>query len=202
VIFAKPLHWVIQNRNRFLICCLLLLLTTLFPYEMVQLPELGLLVGTTHALTFPVLQYFVIFLIGMYFAYYEIIVTPLLITLALTGVVSSIILAAVANLPLERFPPSFGWILRTIPFVILWYTVARYLAAFRRFREFFIPIGANSLFYLLISNLVLFALKASFPIPIASLTGCVLITLGVTAGIRYCASLVRHVQLNQIPSEG
>ncbi len=147
-----------------LACCLI-------PYGQVQPTQLQLLIGGTDFACFPILQYMPYFLAGMVYAQGR--RGKHLLLLAL---VSSAVGAGYwrfAGYP-GRFPPTWGWILLAALPVAAVVLLSRALAAltgdgFGRIGDALCGVlgglGGASLYYLLASNLVIFALAGQNIVP-------------------------------------
>jgi hypothetical protein len=195
VVLLKPLRWILESRRRVLIACFLLLLTTFFPYQIIRMPQLGLLVGTTQdvSLTFPVLQYFIFFLLGLYFGRNTLLDIPLVVKImGLVGIAAFCVLVLKMQAP-ERFPPSLGWILGGLAFVMIEYVVARFLDKWALVRRWLVPIGENTLIYLVISNMMLFGIRR-IVLSQVNFVVSLLCTAFVVVGIYYLLSITRRIK--------
>lgn len=152
LIKLKLLFWTVNG---------LLLLTTWFPYDSVTINQLGLLIGTRQFAVFPVLQYMPYYLIGIYFARHSIgWGWKWLIGSALaTGIFIWDYASNGWVLP-ERFPPTVQWILGATLILYLYYLFTRWVVRRSWQIKPLISIGQNVLFYLLISNIFIFALDS------------------------------------------
>lgn len=142
-----------------------LLLTTLIPYGSIHGMKLGPLIGTRDFASFPVLQYFPYYLIGMLFARYRIGWNwkVLVGAAAATGAFLWKWLSAEDRVLPERFPPSVWWIVGPALLLYGYYLLARQM---ERVPRPFAPIealGRNVLWYLVLSNVLIFALKSNQP---------------------------------------
>ena len=159
LVLFKPLTWLIERKLIFWVVVLLLLMTTYFPYDKVTVNQLGLLIGTRKFASFPVVQYFPYYLIGMYVARYRL---GWNWKLFLGSFVSTGIFIAYVTvkhgLP-ERFPPSLFWILSSSFLVYLYFLVAKVLTLKMKYTKFLTVLGQNVLLYLLMSNMMIFTLK-------------------------------------------
>jgi hypothetical protein len=191
-LLIRPIRYVLANPYRLLAACAALLATTFIPYGLIRLPQAGLLLGTTPDIfyAYPVVQYFPLFLLGMYFARQHVTQSRMLFICGLLGIGVFVVYQQVCGQP-ARFPPSLAWVLGSVAFVIVWYCVARWLTRAAFLRWLFVPIGANVLFYLLISNLTLFALTSSFRHELNSPVLCLAMAVVIITLIRYLVSLVR-----------
>lgn len=164
----KPLQMLIEHKKTFWMICILLLFTTFIPYENVSINPFGLLLGSTSFASFPVLQYLPFYLIGIYFARYQIHFNPrLFIGAIVCTMIFSFYLVSKGHLP-SRFPPTFIWIIGPAFFLYIYYLLAKPLAKIGKWMKPIEFMGRNVLFYLLISNLFIFTLKGRQSILILS----------------------------------
>jgi hypothetical protein len=138
---------------------ILLLATTWIDYHQVPSPYLGLLIGTDRFPTFPVIQYLPYYLIGMFFARYQIrFKWKYLLTSTLgTCLFISYLVVNGGELP-GRFPPSVYWIVGPSFFLYIYYVMTKLLDKWQRGGGILRIMGENVLFYLLISNVFIFSL--------------------------------------------
>jgi hypothetical protein len=140
-----------------------LLTTTFFPYERVEVTQLGLLVGSTRFASFPVLQYLPFFLVGMYVHRYDVRFDGRLL-LGAWALTSASVVHGVATEALPgRFPPTLGWVLLPMGFLTALLWVARSLPPRALPVRWLGAVGAHVLTYLLVSNLVIFAVSGAHP---------------------------------------
>lgn len=163
LIFFKAVNKLLENKKLFWIVTLLLFLSGFIPYEQIKFNQVGLLIGTMNFPSFPVLQHMPFFLVGMYVVKYDIKFNwkILIGSFILTSIgIVYILFFNNGKLP-ERFPPSIFWIILPSFFVYLYYLICKKLddTPF----DFYISrsLGANSLFYLVMSNILIFSLEAS-----------------------------------------
>jgi hypothetical protein len=156
-----PLKWLVARRWIGFITAGVLLLTTFFPYGSVHVTQLGPLIGMREFATFPVVQYFPYYLLGMLFARYRIVWDWRVLTGAVAASGTFLwkwISTESLNLP-ERFPPSLWWIIG--PAVVL-YGYMLLSCWMERYPSPFAPLeamGRNVLWFLVMSNVLIFALK-------------------------------------------
>lgn len=125
-------------------------------------PIAGSLVGGMYDPYFPVLPYLLFFFIGVYFAQEKISYRTEVLAVAVlcSGYFVMDWLILKQSLP-SRFPLSLAWLLGPMLALYLYYLLAGYLekrAALGVF-AYFRKMGRSSLYYLLLSNLLLFSLK-------------------------------------------
>jgi hypothetical protein len=132
-------------------------LTTFLPHKIGYPPQIGLFLGGTGFSYFPVLQYFPLFLGGVFFARHRMQFNARWLAFGLAGTAGFMLLALTKHGP-SRFPPSLLWIVCSMGIVSLYGVLARGIAS--RMHGFPLKylnaVGNNVLFYLLISNLVFF----------------------------------------------
>jgi hypothetical protein len=190
---------LVQRPPLFFVVFFALLLTTYFPYEIVQSAQLGLLVGAPNDLLFPfpVLQYLGIYLLGYYCAYHQVRIEVRLIGLVLAIGALGLLLDPTP----DRFPPSFGWITSSLAFVLICYVGAQLVERWLWVRALLAPIGANSLFQLLFSNIFLFA----FGQTALAESGFRFIeafgfTLFLVFACQFCTTIARTLNVNPTPA--
>lgn len=135
------------------------LMIGLMPAPDIHAPLLGELVGGVGYQFFPVLSYLPIFLCGAFLARHKQhsgIGRNLLALLLLLPYVA----AWKQGLPINRFPPDIVWLLASLGMALLWFGVVQ--AVWKklpgRIGNYLADIGQHVLFYLLASNLIIFAL--------------------------------------------
>ncbi len=192
LILWKPIDALVSRKKLFWIVCALWPLTGLIPYDRVGSVWLGLFIGGNQFAFFPVLQYFYLYLLGMYFRRHRVGFDwwILLGSLLISG--GALIYAFTAGLP-GRFPPTPLWLVLPLLPVYLYFLLstgwaairipstglARLLTRLRRTRwaeelpdELTLPsriltnLGRNSLYYLLASNLAIFVLAGNRGAPV------------------------------------
>jgi hypothetical protein len=176
----KPIKHLLKNKRVFWLVCGVLLLATFLPP--IHSNWGGLFIGTDSFKGFPLLPYLPFFLTGMYFAEYKIIFNKNILIGSLAGTLISITYLLITHTIPTRFPPSLLWIIS--PLVILY---AVYLLSHKIKSEILEFIGRNVLFYLLMSNIILFSLQAASkyripldPIAIYSMLVSLLLILVIT----------------------
>ena len=133
-----------------------LLSPILIPYESIKNNHIGLLIGTHNFTGFPILPYFVYFLSGIYLAKQQIRFSKWLFLLSIIATGSFVGYGLLDHTLPKRFPPSIYWILGGAAFIYVYYLIALWIAKKHGSIKPLISIGNNSLFYLLLSNLILF----------------------------------------------
>ncbi|WP_127532814.1 acyltransferase family protein [Paenibacillus kobensis] len=140
-----------------------LLLTTFVPYGDVHGMKWGPLLGTRDFASFPVLQYFPYYLLGILFARYRIVWDWRVLACAAAASAAFLwkwLSAEGQTLP-ERFPPSIWWIAGPALLLYGYYLLSRCM---ERYPAPFVPLeamGRNVLWYLVMSNVLIFTLKGN-----------------------------------------
>lgn len=162
-LLMRPLNWITDSWPRVGVAVILLLLTPFLPNAWVQSPQLCLFVGCelNVSVGFPVLHYFVFFLLGMAVAKHQIGFSWIMTIAGAVGVVAYRYVHYNV-MQAQRFPPDTQWLVGGILFLMAWYSGARLLDRVPVVRDILVPIGRNTLFYYLFSNLLLFAGRKSF----------------------------------------
>ncbi|MBB6675642.1 acyltransferase family protein [Cohnella nanjingensis] len=163
LILFKPLQRLAERKWLAVAVTALLLLTTYLPYGAFHATQLGPLIGTRDFASFPVLQYFPYYLAGMLFARYRIVWDWRVLAGAIlaTGVfLWKTLTSANAALP-ERFPPSIWWIIGPALILYGYYLLARLLERYPRPFAPLAAMGRNVLWFLVMSNVLIFALKSN-----------------------------------------
>ena len=198
LILWKPLNALVSRKKLFWVVAALLPLTGLIPYERVGSVQLGLLVGGHQFAFFPVLQYFFLYLLGMYFRRHRVGFDWRMLagSALLTGGALAYTFVA-QGLP-GRFPPTPLWLVMPLLPLYLYFLLATGWASARvpsaglkgllnrvgwKQRAEALPgelalpsraltnLGRNSLFYLLGSNLTIFVLAGNRGAPLDKATG-------------------------------
>lgn len=158
-------NYIKRNKTLHLLLIVALLFTTFLPYEKTNSTILGLLIGTKNFAAFPVLQYMPFYLIGIYFQEHGIKFNKwiLILSIVLSNISLGYIFMNNGQLP-ERFPPSIYWIiLPTLP-IYLYFLLGILLTETKIvggkidiISHVVMVFGKNSMFYLLTSNILIFA---------------------------------------------
>ncbi len=128
------------------------------PYGKVY-PVIGLFIGGTNFAYFPVFQYMIYFVIGIYFAKNKVVFNVKHLIGAVMATSIFPVYSVLKNYP-SRFPPSIAWIFGAMLFVYAYYLLSNAIAE-SKFTQWLSQIGKYSLFYLVLSNVLIFAVKSS-----------------------------------------
>lgn len=156
-----PLRWLAERRWTGLAVAALLLATTWLPYGTIHMPQLAPLLGTRDFASFPILQYFPYYLVGMLFAKYRVVWNWKVLIAA--GIATALFVWKwlYADALPERFPPSLWWIIGPALLLYGYYLAARWM---ERYEVWFLPfaaMGRNVLWFLIMSNILIFALSST-----------------------------------------
>ena len=105
------------------------------------------------------------------------------------------------DLGITRFPPSFSFILLSVFFLIIWYSVSRFLSQWQVFNRWLGPMGINALFYLLMSNIIIFAFRGAMPKlgGAMSLKASAQVSIAIIAMIYFMTTIVRQIKFEKEP---
>lgn len=132
----------------------------LLPHREVK-PIVGTFLGGYGGTYFPVIPYYLYFVIGVYFAKKEIKFNWIALLLSIAGTAYAVLYATFFSKGWpSRFPLSFAWLIGSMLFLYAYYLLSLFLGNNKYF-AWLADIGRDSLFYLLISNIIIFALKQS-----------------------------------------
>ncbi|MBP7563101.1 MAG: hypothetical protein KA886_04860 [Candidatus Cloacimonetes bacterium] len=177
----------------YLVLILISVLSTIFIKKGFRLSYPALIFGSNFFGAFPVLQYSAWFFAGILYKWnrFKLNIYSFIVCLALTCLYITYYIKA--GHFAKRFPPSFFWI--TGSAFPLWVMLKGSLLA-EQYRQkipdflfsFFNNIGENTLFYLIISNIALFALSSHLQLSFitALLTGLVIVIV-----IHYLTGIIR-----------
>ncbi|TWP29028.1 hypothetical protein ETU08_04665 [Apibacter muscae] len=150
---------------------LLFSLSYIIPYDKIG-ARLGLYLGSTKYALFPILLYFPYFLLGVYFSKSKRIKQNVFVIIFLMfGTASYIVYFYKKGVPPTRFPPRFEWLVGAMFFVYMYYVISICLDKWivknnnynmKNLSNFAILLGQNTLFYLILSNIFLFAYDSIF----------------------------------------
>ena len=173
LVLFVPLRWLSTRLAPSLIAGAVCLGLCFLPYDLITSKQAGLFIGSSTFACFPVVQYAPYLLAGIYWQTTKKhgLVLSLIGTVA---TVAGVVYMALDGLP-TRFPPSLPWVLLTGVFPAL---MSFAMAKVTRVPSILEPadgwlcnMGRRSLFYLLASNLTIFALSGSRVAPIANRLG-------------------------------
>lgn len=187
----RALLGIASSDERTIVAACLLLLTTSMPYASIQNPPLSLFIGSTSFTVFPVLQYFLFFLLGVHTSILPQTTTPRATIIATCVLVLFLFHITDGGTIPDRFPPSPLWILLSLPPLAIGVSVAKRIGQWAWARAFLAPIGTRVLFYLVISNVLLFAALGSYPDVHLALPWAIVIFATLVGIIIYLTSLIR-----------
>jgi hypothetical protein len=180
--------YVLSSDRAFFIAFFLLLMTTFIPFGQVKYPNLAILVGSTKGIYYPVLQYYPLFLLGAYYALRKIEINSgqlLLGCFCLLVYISSM----VEGNMFSRFPPSFSWLLSCGCF-LPWLWLGEKLSSWKDATSLLGMIGANSLFFLVVSDILIFGVTKPF-LNQVSVLGSTILSVVIMAAVYYLMVFVR-----------
>lgn len=160
LVLFNVISWLTDRPTLFWVVCLSLLATTFIDYSAITISQLGLLIGTSMFPTFPVIQYLPYYLIGIYFAKHRIDFHRKYLLASIVGTaifVCYLFIHEFKHLP-ERFPPSLYWIIGATFILYIYYIFSKLLDRIGFDLRLLSMIGENVLFYLLLSNILIFSI--------------------------------------------
>ncbi|MBV6397044.1 MAG: hypothetical protein HFACDABA_02648 [Anaerolineales bacterium] len=191
IVLTRPIKKLMRASDRlFFSVIFLLLLTTFLPTHWVKSTYIGLFIGGPQgSIYYPLLQYFSFFLLGARYAARNITVGT---GHLLAGILALAIFVAAwnAGLTFSRFPPSLGWIVFGAAGFFVWYWVADRLARWPLAANILAPVGANSLFFFVVSDILIFGISPALKGRLGILGGTLLAVL-LLAIIHAMMSMVR-----------
>lgn len=164
LVLFKPLKQLLEHKKAYLIVTFALLLSTFIPYGMIHNVYLGLLIGMRKFYLFPVLQYFPWFMLGLYVAKYGMEKKGVWIGVSAVCTAAGATYTAIWGEP-GRFPPTILWILLPALGIVLLNLLGEAMQRGAEKKAWAVKVmhpiesmGCNSLYYLVTSNLILFAM--------------------------------------------
>lgn len=157
LLFRKQLK-NLSYKNGIVISMASLVITSIFPFEIIISPVMGSIVGTTTYCSFPLLAYISYFLAGSLLAKYQIVFNGwlLLVTCISTGIF--FFRCRVSGTLPGRFPPTVLWILGGSLFVYVYYCIFQLISRKGKTVKTLVFIGKHTLVFLVVSNLLIFLL--------------------------------------------
>jgi hypothetical protein len=190
-IFFKPLKRFLDSNIVILVLAAVSLLSTFIPYQYINSNQIGLLIGTYNFHAFSVLQYLVFFLLGVFFAKNNIIYTKLGLLISIVGTGSFCIYFVLKHAYPTRFPVSLLWLIGSFLFLYVYFILSEYLSKKIGLIRPLDSIGENTLFYLVVSDAALFAMKKAGQIQALS---SILIGFAIILSIYYLTSIIRKTR--------
>tara|TARA_R110001583_G_scaffold195111_1_gene369230 strand:+ start:2527 stop:3510 length:984 start_codon:yes stop_codon:yes gene_type:complete len=164
-LFIKKLK-VITTTNK-LIISLFCLAFTFIPLEWLKINQLGLIIGSHEFASFPIIQYLPYFILGTIFAKEKIEFKKTHFYISILFTLSLLFFIFFTHKIPNRFPPSITWILGAAAFIYCYYIFSKKINNNKLFKFTVITeIGTSTFFYLIISNIFIFAIKSNLEMKI------------------------------------
>lgn len=189
LLFFRPLSRMAQShRAMLMVGAVSLVATALIPYELFIDNPLGLLIGSRNYAAFPLVQYLIFYVAGIYFARFNVIWRwPVALVAAVGTLAFAGFYSYTGEFPV-RFPPSLFWICGSWGLLYALYLLMNWLVD-RGFRSSVLSVmGSNTLLFLLLSNMILFPLSSRFK---TTPVGSLLIGVVVIAACWYIVRITR-----------
>lgn len=129
------------------------------PFTTITFDQVGLIIGKSNYFSFPVVQYFLFFIIGMYFAKHNIVYSHKAMALAMIFTLSFCLYYYLYRKLPSRFPPGIAWVLGPSFYIYVYYLFSKKLLGNYNI-PFLRNIGKNTLIYLVLSNVIMFAIRS------------------------------------------
>lgn len=164
--------WQRMKQRDYILFGIFSLISCLYPYRQNKEPIIGLFTGSEQFYSFPILPYILYFVLGLwYYNYVRTFSLKKKWLIAIASVLASIPafyhILKYQEIP-ERFPPGLVFILGAAFSIPLYISLCKRLEKWGRtsniLRQVIMPLqimGENSLLFLILSNLVMFALKGT-----------------------------------------
>lgn len=138
------------------------------PYAKQTAPQLALLIGSDNYITYPIVPYMVYFAFGVLLSKKEWIFKKAVLAGCCLASIPAIWFYLQHNSLPMRFPPDWLYITGAFLFIYIYYLLCNHLEALKetskiasKVVKYLSDVGRNSLFYLLLSNLLIFAFAGS-----------------------------------------
>jgi hypothetical protein len=183
--------WLVAKPMRVAVATAACFAVSFLPPPRVESATLSVFVGAHGIPCFPVVQFLPYFLLGLLFSRRRIVWMPRFALGCAALSAAFVISFMVTRVLPERFPPKFLWLAGAAGFVYAYYLLATFLARRVYFRALD-AMGENTLFYLVVSNVLLFAVGSAHPS--IGAWPAIALGFGVIAVIHFLLSLVRPAQ--------
>lgn len=141
----------------YVLITILSLLLTYINYDAVNIPLLRVLFGADNTyVCFPILQYMSFFIAGIYLASKDKVFDKKIMLLSCIGFMVFCLFFVENHIFPRRFPPTLEWIVGGYLFVYIYYILCKKFSDCFVKKQILYTIGANSLVFLVISNIVIF----------------------------------------------
>ncbi len=147
------------DNKKLLLLSLVSLLLTFTNIPKINYGLIGVFYSMSGFSCFPIVQYFSLFLFGMYFAKNNINFNKKIFSISLIGTISFILYYIITNNFPSEFYPSIFWVCGNYLIIYVYYLSSKYIynkLSNNKILYFISKIGANTLSYLVLSNLIIF----------------------------------------------
>lgn len=158
--------WKRMNGIILIMMILIAILSCQIPYESIKTGKVALLMGSTHFVTFPILQYMIWFAVGIFVSKKNWHFHPLLFGGSFLASLPAVVFYITYDREPLRFPPSATFLLGSTFFLYLYFILSFWMdhqsnRVIVRVKTYLAEVGRKSLLYLLFSNLLIFAFAGS-----------------------------------------
>ncbi len=157
-----------MNSKIFAVIAITSVATCFIPYAKQTAPQLALLIGSDNYITYPIVQYMVYFAFGVLMSKKEWVFKKFVLAGCCLASIPTIWFYLKHNTLPMRFPPDWLYIMGAFLFIYIYYLLCNRLEVLKETNKmaskvvaYISGVGSNSLFYLLLSNLLIFAFAGS-----------------------------------------
>jgi hypothetical protein len=187
---------ILQNSFLLIITLLVCLLSSIIDFPVMNVPQFGLLIGDGGNL-FPIIPYLPLFLMGAFFSYKKIEFSRIYLIISIISIAQFILFLKLTGKIPSRFPPSASWIIASFGSVYIYYLLSIYLDKNRLISNILGKIGSNVLYWLLLSNVIIFVFSLMIPRGSLSITD-IAILYGVVLSLIYYLHAIQRTTAKKI----
>lgn len=193
LIFFNQFKRLLTSRYLIVLVLMISLIATQIPYDKVPSVQLGLIFGSTKFGSFPILQYFGYYLLGAYFQQNKIKFNAKYIFIAILCSLIFLQYVFAHHIPPLRFPPSLRWIIGGAGILYGYYGLSIWLSRKLKNNSFIYLIGEKTLWFLVLSNLLIFTFRRIYPSLVNAQT-CILIAIAILISCYLLVSFINYVK--------
>ena len=189
---------IMAQPHYFYLCIALCLSVTLFKFS-TNTVQLSILIGDAKTPNFAIIQYFPLFILGMYFAKHKILLSRKLTLYSVLMLAIFSVNCYLHTLP-RRSSPDTLWILSSFAATYAYYVLAIYLDKIAYLNTLLRNIGRNVLFWLLSSNLFIFLLSLKIKNNILTINESLATIMVIGSIIYYLSTIIQqHSYMHTAP---
>ena len=159
-VFFNSFKRLVDSPKAMLLLGVASLLTAIFlPPDFVVGRPLKLLIGSKTEFVFPVIQYLPPFLLGLYCSKYKVVWNWTIFGVSASGTALFVGYYLYNRAMPTEFLPSIYWLVGSYGILYVYFLAAKWLERRASSQQWLLSIGRNTLFYLLLSNFMLFSIS-------------------------------------------